>query len=39
MTGWKADDPNRQVGWIAVNHERYQWIVNMRAWLKKQRWS
>ena len=39
MTGWKADDPNPQVGWIEVNHERYQWIVDMRAWLKKQRRS
>lgn len=39
MTGWKADDPNPQVGWIEVDHERYQWIVDMRAWLKKQRRS
>jgi len=39
MTGWKADDPNPQTGWIEVNHERYQWIVDMRAWLKKQRRS
>ena len=39
MTGWKADDPNPQVGWIEVNHERYQWIVDMREWLKKQRRS
>lgn len=39
MTGWKAEDPNPQVGWIEVNHERYQWIVDMRDWLKKQRRS
>ncbi|TCL08276.1 phosphonate transport system substrate-binding protein [Shimia isoporae] len=39
MTGWKAEDPNPQTGWIEVNHERYQWIVDMRAWLKKQRRS
>ena len=39
MTGWKADDPNPQVGWIEVDHERYQWIVDMRDWLKKQRRS
>lgn len=39
MTGWKAEDPNPQVGWIEVDHDRYQWIVDMRAWLKKQRRS
>ena len=36
MTACKADDPNPQFGWIEVNDERYQWIVDMRAWLKKQ---
>ncbi|MEO0718568.1 MAG: phosphonate ABC transporter substrate-binding protein, partial [Pseudomonadota bacterium] len=39
MTGFAPDDPNPQTGWIRVNHERYQWIVDMRAWLKKQRRS
>lgn len=39
MTGWKAEDPNPQTGWIEVDHDRYQWIVDMRAWLKKQRRS
>ncbi|SMX27656.1 Phosphate-import protein PhnD precursor [Pelagimonas phthalicica] len=39
MTGWKEEDPNPQTGWIEVNHERYQWIVDMRAWLKRQRRS
>ncbi|MEO1733742.1 MAG: phosphonate ABC transporter substrate-binding protein [Pseudomonadota bacterium] len=39
MTGFTADDPNPQVGWIRVDHERYQWIVDMRDWLKKQRRS
>jgi len=39
MTGFKAEDPNPQVGWIKVNHDRYQWIVDMRDWLKKQRRS
>ena len=39
MTGWKAEDPNPQTGWIEVDHERYQWIVDMRDWLKKQRRS
>ena len=28
-----------QTGWIEVNHERYQWIVDMRDWLKKERRS
>ena len=37
MTGFKADDPNPQVGWIEVNHDRYKWIVDMRKWLKKER--
>lgn len=32
-------DTSTQKGWIAVDHERYQWIVDMRAWLKKQRRS
>jgi phosphonate transport system substrate-binding protein len=26
-----------QKGWVAVDHERYQWIVDMRDWLKKER--
>ena len=39
MTGWKAEDPNPQTGWIEVDHSRYQWIVEMRDWLKKQRRS
>ena len=39
MTGFKADDPNPQIGWIKVDHSRYDWIVEMRDWLKKQRRS
>ena len=39
MTGFTEDDPNPQTGWIEVNHERYQWIVDMRDWLKKERRS
>ncbi len=34
MTGG-AD--STQEGWIEVDHDRYQWIVDMRDWLKKQR--
>lgn len=30
-------DPNPSVGFIRVSHDRYQWIVDMRDWLKKQR--
>lgn len=26
-----------QKGWIEVDHERYQWIVDMREWLKRDR--
>ncbi|KAJ54277.1 phosphate ABC transporter substrate-binding protein [Actibacterium mucosum KCTC 23349] len=39
MTGEVEGSPNPQVGWIEVDHERYQWIVDMRDWLKKQRRS
>lgn len=39
MTGEVDGAPNPQVGWQATNHERYQWIVDMRNWLKKQRRS
>ena len=34
MTGG-AD--STQKGWIEVDHDRYQWIVDMRAWLKNER--
>lgn len=34
MTGFKAEDPNPQTGWIKVDHSRYQWIVDMRIWIK-----
>lgn len=36
MTGG-AD--STQKGWIEVDHARYQWIVDMRDWLKKERRS
>ena len=32
-------ETSTQKGWIAVDKERYQWIVDMRDWLKKQRRS
>ncbi|MEO1292042.1 MAG: phosphonate ABC transporter substrate-binding protein [Pseudomonadota bacterium] len=34
MTGG-AD--STQKGWIEVDHSRYEWIVDMREWLKKER--
>lgn len=34
MTG---GEDSTQKGWIAVGHDRYQWIVEMRDWLKKER--
>ncbi|MEO1471848.1 MAG: phosphonate ABC transporter substrate-binding protein [Pseudomonadota bacterium] len=37
MTGEVEDTPNPQVGWFEVDHSRYQWIVDMRDWLKRQR--
>ncbi|TCP58419.1 phosphate/phosphite/phosphonate ABC transporter binding protein [Rhodovulum bhavnagarense] len=30
-------DENPEVGFIRVDHDRYQWIVDMRAWIKEQR--
>lgn len=38
-TSWTADDPNPNDGFVRVDHDRYQWIVEMRAWIKKQRRS
>ena len=32
-------ETSTQKDWIAVDQERYQWIVDMRAWLKEQRRS
>lgn len=33
----RGGDDSPQKGWKRVDHERYQWIVDMRDWLKKQR--
>jgi len=30
-------DENPTVGYVRVDHDRYQWIIDMRAWLKAQR--
>jgi phosphonate transport system substrate-binding protein len=37
MTGIAEDDPDPDAGYIRVDHDRYQWIVDMRAWLREQR--
>ncbi|WP_428925105.1 phosphate/phosphite/phosphonate ABC transporter substrate-binding protein [Marinibacterium sp. SX1] len=36
-SSFSADDPNPEAGFTRVDHDRYQWIVDMRAWIKKQR--
>ncbi len=36
MTG---GDTSTDKGYIEVNHERYQWIIDMRAWIKANRKS
>lgn len=30
-------DENPATGFVRVNHDRYQWIIDMRDWLKEQR--
>ncbi|MEO0912479.1 MAG: phosphonate ABC transporter substrate-binding protein [Pseudomonadota bacterium] len=43
--GWKLytnfteGETNPDKGFLEVDHERYQWIVDMRAWLREQRRS
>lgn len=32
-----ATDDNPTVGYVRVDHDRYQWIIDMRAWLREQR--
>lgn len=36
---YDPEDPFRTEGYMRVDHDRYQWIVDMRDWLKKQRRS
>lgn len=36
-SSWTAEDENPSVGFTRVDTERYQWIVDMRAWIKEQR--
>ena len=37
IIGWTEDDPSPEVGYTPVDHARYQWIVDMRDWLREQR--
>jgi len=43
--GWKSytsfdpADDNPTVGYVRVDHDRYQWIIDMREWLRQQRRS
>lgn len=36
-SSFDPDDANPSVGFTRVNAERYQWIIDMRAWLAEQR--
>ncbi len=36
-SSWTEDNPNPAVGFMRVDHDRYQWIVDMRAWIREQR--
>ena len=36
-SSWTEEDENPAAGFYRVDHERYQWIVDMRQWIKEQR--
>lgn len=36
-TSYDEDDTNPTTGYVRVDHDRYQWIIDMRAWLADQR--
>lgn len=38
-SSFNTDDPNPAKGFAEVDHERYQWIVDMREWLRERRRS
>ena len=38
-SSFDPEDSNPSVGFVRVDHDRYQWIVDMRAWIKEQRRS
>ena len=37
LTGQDGTEEDPDVGYVEVNHERYEWIIDMRAWLREQR--
>ncbi|MEL6168081.1 MAG: phosphate/phosphite/phosphonate ABC transporter substrate-binding protein [Pseudomonadota bacterium] len=37
LQGMDGTEEDPDVGYVEVNHERYQWIIDMRAWLREQR--
>ncbi len=34
---WSEDNDNNHAGFQRVDHDRYQWIVDMREWIREQR--
>lgn len=36
-TSFDPAEENPTVGYVRVDHDRYQWIIDMRAWLREQR--
>jgi phosphonate transport system substrate-binding protein len=36
-SSWTEEDENPEAGFQRVNHDRYQWIVDMRNWIRDQR--
>lgn len=36
-TSYDPAEENPTVGYVTVDHDRYQWIIDMRAWLRDQR--
>jgi phosphonate transport system substrate-binding protein len=39
VTGFDPADEDPTVGYVRVDHDRYQWIIDMREWLRQQRRS
>ena len=37
LQNWTEDNKNNTAGYLRVDHDRYQWIVDMRAWLREER--
>ena len=37
LVGITGDEADPDVGYVRVDHDRYQWIIDMRAWLREQR--